>query len=272
MSEIVSTGFDDPAAVYDPDRDLTAAVTQAPVTPDQGLGPETVPPQPLPAPAAGLTQEGLDAAKALLPSPFPKDFGAVAMVALARDLAMNIDTVADILKKHKLTDAHYGYLSQFNEFFKNTLAQQAKEWQGVGSTQDRLRAQAAAALESQFPTIASRMGSASEKLADVVEAAKLFAKVADVDAGTRGARPSGEGFTISIDLGADTRLTLGLGAVAQASTAAPEMREVRSNGEGAGQRLAIQPHPQGASARPALPELGEGEGSPPTIPGVTSRS
>lgn len=173
-----------------------------------------------------LTAEGREAMKALVP--FKKEHASPSfLAAVARDIAMDIETLDAILIKHGLTNAQYEYLSNHHDYFKKTLLQQVHEWQSLGSTQARLKAQAAAALEAQLPTLGMRMGQASEKLADAVEAAKLFAKIAGVDTDAGGPRSGGEGFTITIDLGADERLTLrsgqapGEGAKTVGSVSAP---------------------------------------------------
>lgn len=153
-----------------------------------------------------LTSEGKEAAKGLLNL---KDVAFPILAALARDLAQDIIPLPVLLNKHGLTQNQYDFLAENNEFFKNTLAQECRDWQSISSTEKRLRLQALAALEDKLPTLANRMGSAAEKLGDVVEAAKFFARVAAVDAPANGGAAGGSGFTISIDLGADTRITIG---------------------------------------------------------------
>lgn len=155
----------------------------------------------------GLTPEGKNAMKGLLAVPHDKATPQFLM-QVALDFAMDIHSEETILQKHGLSNAQYEYLREHNEFFKQALSQQAREWQRLGSTQERLRAEAAAALEAHMPTIASRMGSPSEKLSDVVEAAKLIAKVAGVDTSPDRSGPAGEGFEIVIDLGADNRVAV----------------------------------------------------------------
>ena len=142
-----------------------------------------------------------------------------ALVALARDVALDIQPLHAILKNHGFTQDQYDYLTQHNDFFKHTLAQQAVEWQSFKSTQDRLRVEAAAALEQVLPSIAQRIGSNTEKLTEVVEGAKLLASIAGVDSKSGATIGSREGFSINIDLGGDTRVTVGL---APGATPAPE--------------------------------------------------
>lgn len=176
----------------------------------------------------GLTKDGLDALKAMVA--LPREFGPPQMVALARDLAKNIHPLAVILSNHKLSNVQYEFLAEHNEFFKRTLEALSAEWQGIKSTAERLKHEALAALEEQLPSIAGRMGRQSEKLIDAVEAAKLFAKIADVD-GSSGARvSSGERFSISIDLGADTRIVVGHEVDAGSSNEAAHSGALRADG------------------------------------------
>lgn len=204
------------------------------------VNPEAPPIAPVPAPI-GLTPEGLDALRGMIA--LPKEFGPVQMVALARDLAINLNSIGTILINHKLTNAQYEFLRDHNEFFQNALKQQATEWQGVKSTADRLKIEAQAALEEQMPVIASRMGSRGEKLIDTVEAAKFFAKVAGVDGDAQGARRGGEGFTITIDLGSDQRLTIGPQAGVAQGAVPPASKEIQGVAERLGDRTPIRSEP-----------------------------
>lgn len=205
-------------------------------------------------PAPGLTSAGVDALKAMVS--LPQNFGAPQMVALARDIGMNIYPIGTILSNHGLKNAQYEFLQNHNEFFRNSVIQQANEWQGLKSTQDRLRAEAAAALEEKMPGLANRMGNAGEKLADAVEAAKLFAKIAGVDGDAQGARRGGEGFTITIDLGADTRVTVGTNGTAPANADAHLQPPLRTDGEGQGQQSPLSHQPQGQGGMREVRQVG----------------
>jgi hypothetical protein len=192
----------------------------------------------------GLTPEGKEAMKALLVF---KDITMGQLTALAREIAQDLYPLPQLLNKHAITQNQYEFLCEHNEYFKNTLASECKEWQSIASTEKRVRLQALAALEDKMPNIANRMGQAAEKLGDVVEAAKFFAKVANVDTTVPGAGGGSGGFTISIDLGADTRITIGSeGASTQASVpgggvAVPKVVEGKII-EGA---AALPPKPEG---------------------------
>lgn len=213
-----------------------------------------------------LTEEGKQAAKALVNLP---PFTAPQLAAIARDVAMDILQWPALLTKHKLTQAQYDFLSSHNQFYQGLLQHSLKEWQGINSTEQRVRAQSLAAYEELLPTIAGRMGQQSEKLVDVVEGAKLLAKTGGLDAGPNGARGGGEGFTISIDLGADTKLTIGP-AQAPASGPGPEGAvTIRTDGERPGNAPPLQKQLEGPRNTGAVRPLPAGE-SPPAASGVKS--
>lgn len=188
MDEQVDTGFaavlTNPKSVWRAPDDVTAAVTA-----DEGL-----------------TPDGVQAAKALLALPI---LTGPMLARLARELAMDIRATLEILKDYQLNKVQYDFLREHNEFFKAALTASTIEWNSAMSTQDRIRAQAAAALEDKLPDLAIRMGNKSEGLPGVVEAAKLFAKIAGVGERDMGAVASGERFTITINLGADEKIIVG---------------------------------------------------------------
>jgi hypothetical protein len=178
-----------------------------------------------------LTAEGIEALKSLVNLPADKATPQFLM-AVARELAMDVHTVDSVIAKYGLTHAQYDFLATHNTFFKQALLQQVSEWQRLDSTQARLKAESAAALEEQLPKIAARMGSASEKLSDVVEAAKLFAKIAGVDTAPAGAGTAGERFTINIDLGAGDKITARSGPDPSAGEVAAKAGPITIDAEG----------------------------------------
>lgn len=195
-------------------------------------------------------REKLDALKNLVQ--LPSDLNVVKLTALARDIAQDLRPVADILITHGLTQQQYEYLEQSNDLYRRILADQAELWQGIKGTRERVRAQAAAALEAQLPHIAARMGNAAEKLSEVVEAGKLLAKIADVDAPSGGSTAGGERYSITIDLGADTRVVVGV-----AGNPVPGADEA--------QLKTVSPVGGGSSSAGALPALAEGPGDDPPV-------
>lgn len=157
---------------------------------------------PLPA---GLTPEGVQAAKALVALP-PLDWPTLAK--LAREIAMDIKERSVILSEIKLNAAQYEFLEANNEFYRTALAAACKEWHAPLSTQERLKIEAAAILEDGLVGLGTRMSNRAEGLPGVIEAAKFFAKVAGVGEREAGSSHPGERFTINIDLGGDQKIVV----------------------------------------------------------------
>jgi hypothetical protein len=172
----------------------------------------------------GLTEEGKQAAKALVGLP-GIDWPSLAQ--LAREIAMDIKERHVVLADHKLTEAQYEYLETYNEFYIAALKAACIEWHAPLSTQERIKLEAAAILEDSLPGLGSRMQNTREQLPGVIEAAKLFAKVAGVGERDAGTAAPGERFTINIDLGGDQKVVVQSGPAPQA-LAQPAGREAIS--------------------------------------------
>jgi len=176
-----------------------------------------------------MTAEAIQAAKALVNLP---SISTVELAQMAREIAQDIDHLGLILTRHKLTQAHYDFLERHNRFFKAVLEQEIKNWQSVRSTEARLKLQAQAALEQVMPVVAQRVGSAAEKLTDVVEGAKFLSRVAGVDTPAVGSASVGERYQITIDLGAGADVVIAAKAGAAPGAAADQKRAIQENGQG----------------------------------------
>lgn len=208
----------------------------------------------VPAGADQLTPEAVQAAKALVNLP---EITAVQLAQLAREIAQDIGLLPAILQKYKLTQPQYEFIEKHNAFFRSVLATEIKNWQSIKSTEARLRLQAQAALEQQMPSVANRMGNAAEKLGDVVEAVKAFARIAGVDAPPAGPATTGERYQIVIDLGADSDVVIAAKGGAGAGTVAPAQGEAPGQPAGHGNTPALRRDGQGQANLlpvPALPE------------------
>jgi hypothetical protein len=173
-------------------------------------------PEPRPVTATvtnpGLTDAGKQAAKALvkLPVMTPSE-----LAKLAREIAMDIKERTLVFKEYALTETQYEFLEANNDFYKAALHAACIEWHAPLTTQERIKVEAAAILEDSLLGIGARMQNKSEGLPGVIEAAKLFAKVAGVGEREVGLGTPGERFTINIDLGGDQKLVV-------SSTPAPD--------------------------------------------------
>ena len=138
------------------------------------------------------------------PVTLPEKFAVEKIALLARDIAVMMKDLPDILVDHGLTMRQYALL-QKNEYFQQTLKILAVEWNKPESTLKRLALQAQMHLENAMPAMAARMDDIKEPLSGVVETAKFFAKVSGIGETAQQSAP-GEKFVINIDLGADMRL------------------------------------------------------------------
>lgn len=213
MSDPVDTGFDavlagekweapqqeEPAPPSD--GAIYAAVSAARTPPEQQAAIEEIITA---AVTEGLTEEGKQAAKALVHLPH---LTPVELAKLAREIAMDVKEHHVVLKDFNLTETQYEYLSANNEFYVAALRAACIEWHAPLSTQERIRVEAAAILEDTLPGLGARMQNKSEGLPGVIEAAKLFAKMASVGEREASSANSGERFTINIDLGGGQKIT-----------------------------------------------------------------
>lgn len=127
------------------------------------------------------------------------------LAKLAREIAMNIREVPEILKTFKLSAEQYAAIEKI-PFYKNVLDQYIIEWESARNTGDRLKIEAAAGLESAMPSLTARMQSEREDLGKAAEVAKLFSKIAGVEAGAAQSGNPGDKFSITINLGEDVKL------------------------------------------------------------------
>lgn len=217
----VDTGFDsvlagevwvDPQpAVQTAAPEITATVTKEPPC-DPSTAPTSAasasPPVANSPATSGLTPAGVQAAKSLvqLPAISWSD-----LAKLAREMAMNIKEHHVILKEFKLSDVQYDFLQAHNEFYREAHANACREWHAPLSTQERIKVEAAAILEDSLLGLGARIQNKGEGLPGVVEAAKLFAKIAGVGERETSSAAPGERFSINIDLGGDKSLTVSSG-------------------------------------------------------------
>ena len=127
------------------------------------------------------------------------------LAALAREVAMDIKELPEILKFYKLTDATYADICKI-PFYARALEVALIEWNSALSTPDRIKIEAAATLEDALHGLGARMKNKDEAFPAAIEAGKLFAKIAGLGEPGRAEGAPGEKFTININLGADTKL------------------------------------------------------------------
>lgn len=124
------------------------------------------------------------------------------MARLAREIAMDIREHYVIIKEYGINQNQYEFLLA-TPFYARALDTAILEWNSALSTSERIKIEAAAILEDALPHIGARMQRLSEAMPGVVEAGKLFAKIAGLDMPAKEGSTPGERFRITINLGGD---------------------------------------------------------------------
>lgn len=181
-------------------------------------------------------------------TPLPDGFSVPQVVALARDLAMDMYDRPVLLKKHGITDSQYATLEGI-PYFVNVVKQLSEEWNAPKSSQQRLAIQTAVGLEEVLPDVIARAKIKNEPLQSVAALVKVLADIAGANqSANRQAAPAREQFKITINLGGDqevynkTKPTITL----EADQAPPELEEVQQQPQGFGSLLSLQPDPEKA--------------------------
>ncbi len=155
-----------------------------------------------------MTDETFDPALEALATPpvVLPELSPIDLAKLAREIAMDIKDVDVVLGFYHITLEQYAHLKEHNEFFKQALKVSTLEWNSALTTAERVKLESAAILEDALPRLGARMVSQSEGLPGVVEAAKLFAKLAGLGEKEVGNAAPSERFSININLGGDEKL------------------------------------------------------------------
>jgi hypothetical protein len=145
-----------------------------------------------------------------LPADYPTVPGSVyddvKLVKLAREIAMGIKDIPDVLYDNSLTQREFEEILRLPHFDRMLQAGK-REWEGLGSTEDRVRVKAGAVLEQYLPELYARLNDRGEPMMAKVKAMELLTKMAgfgDRDLPNTGT--PGDKVQVIINLGADTRL------------------------------------------------------------------
>ncbi len=133
----------------------------------------------------------------LLGSPANSD---ITLVKLAREIAMDIQPLAAILKQHSISEEKWVEL-QTNSKFNALLSSEVETWQTALNTHERVKIKSASMLEEWLPTLNTRMSSADEALPAVIEAGKMLARIAGLGMPGDVQGTVGERFVINISMG-----------------------------------------------------------------------
>lgn len=126
---------------------------------------------------------------------------AVDFAQLAREVAMDIFPVKDILELHKLSDFEWARI-QSNKRFQAMLADITREWNSALNTKERVRVKSATGLEAVLERYILDIGDLTIPLNQRVEAGKFLAKLGEMDGSlVQGGGGGGAAFQINIQIG-----------------------------------------------------------------------
>ncbi len=128
------------------------------------------------------------------------------LVKLAREIAMGIKDIPDILFDHSLTQLEFDSIKRLPHFNK-ILAAEIADWGSAVNTAERVKLKMGAMVEEIAPELYARLNDPKEPLMAKIKGIELAAKLAGLgqaDISPTGA--PGDRVQVIINLGADTKL------------------------------------------------------------------
>jgi hypothetical protein len=149
-------------------------------------------------------------------------FTEVTLLKLAREVAMDLHPLEDILKRHKVSKADFTRISKLTRF-QALLTDAVTTWHGALNTHERTKLKAAALVEEWLPELNTRMHDPQESLNAKIEGGKLAARIAEMGLSKAGIEGGiGEKVSITINMGADSKLEFKKEAPPQIIDVTPE--------------------------------------------------
>lgn len=127
------------------------------------------------------------------------------IVKLAREIAMDLRELSEILKLHAITNEEFERLKRL-PYFNKVLTAELEAWQAATNTQERVRLKAAAMMEEYLPELFKRMVDPNQDLMKAVKGAELVTKLAALGEADKGAFDPSNRVVITINMGNDSKL------------------------------------------------------------------
>jgi len=129
------------------------------------------------------------------------------LLHLAREIAIDHYSIEDILKNLQISTKEWESI-QKSDAFQALLAEQIQAWHSVTNTHERTKLKAASLIEHWLPEAYARLSDRDEALPGKAKLFEVLMKLAGMgqpqNAGSEG---GGEKFSVTINLGADSKLT-----------------------------------------------------------------
>lgn len=134
-------------------------------------------------------------------------FHDIMLLKLAREIAMDIRPLEDILETHQITPEKWENIKE-NPHFQAVLRGAIEDWQAAGNTAERVKLKSLAFVEEALPEFYARAHDPKEPLNAKIEVLKTVSKFAGVGVSQFDASAPGERFSVTINLGADHSLKI----------------------------------------------------------------
>lgn len=127
------------------------------------------------------------------------------IVRLAREIAMDLRPLAQILQAHQVNPQQWEALKR-QPYFTKVLSAEVEGWQSAVNTGERVKLKASAMIEEFLPELWRRMLGEKEDLLKVVKGAELVTKLAGLNAEDKNAINPSDKVVITINMGSDHKL------------------------------------------------------------------
>lgn len=133
-------------------------------------------------------------------------FSDLTLVQVAREIAMNIQSIETILEAHQINNETWNKI-KVTPRFNQILEAESAAWNSAINTHERVKLKSAALVEDWLPEAYARMNDPTENLNSKTELGKLVARLAGMGLSNANITDgSGERFSITINLGNDAQL------------------------------------------------------------------
>jgi len=126
------------------------------------------------------------------------------LLRLAREVATDLHGIEDILKHYSIQPEQWESIKEDARFL-TLLKSELEAWNAAGNTPERVKLKAAMLIE-EWLVQANHLAHSNEPLSSKTELMKFLASLAQMGRGHADAGAAGEGFKITINLGADHKL------------------------------------------------------------------
>jgi hypothetical protein len=127
------------------------------------------------------------------------------LASVARELAMEIDGIDDVLRAHSITPSQWDAMRR-NPVFVEYLKAELAAWQSAVNVEERVKYKASALIEMWLPIASGHLQNERDPLSGKVELAKLVARLAGL--GDRAPADTSEQVNITINLGSDRQVKI----------------------------------------------------------------